>query len=60
MENVLFPWNVNDLKRCVFLQALPCSRKLKLVSSMNMGRFVALVIEHRGPLIGRRIDTAAD
>lgn len=37
MENVLFPWNVNDLRRGVFRQALPCSRKLKLVSPMDVG-----------------------
>ena len=60
MENVLFPWNLNDLKEGVFRQALPPKRALKMTSSQDVGRFVALVIEKREPFIGRRIDIGSD
>lgn len=67
IENALFPWNINGLRRGVFSQALPCSRKLKPVFYMDVGRFVALGIEQPEPFIGlrnrhcgRRIDRARD
>jgi len=59
-ENVLFPWNLSDLKAGRFRQALPAGRKLQLVSLRDIGRFNAAVIE-RGPVLaGRRLNYAGD
>ena len=60
MDNVLFPWNIGDLSKGLFRQALPPERKLKQISVQDIGRFVAMVIERRDPFIGVRIDIAAD
>ncbi len=60
MNNVLFPWNVSDLKAGLLRQALPPDRKLLQISPRDVGRFAALVIEQRDPFVGRRIDIGAD
>ena len=60
MNNVLFPWNVSDLRGGQLRQALPPDRKLQQISPRDIGRFAALVIEQRDPFIERRIDIAAD
>lgn len=59
-ENVLFPWNLQDLKAGRFRQALPADRKLQLVSLRDIGRFNAAVIERGPKLAGRRFNYAGD
>ena len=59
-ENVLFPWNLQDLKAGRFRQSLPADRKLQLVSLRDIGRFNAAVIERGPELAGRRINYAGD
>ena len=59
-ENVLFPWNLQDLKAGRFRQALPAHRKLQLVSLRDIGRFNAAVIERGPELAGRRFNYAGD
>ena len=60
IENVLFPWNMQDLKAGRFRQALPADRKLQLVSLRDIGRFNAAVIERGPQLAGRRFNYAGD
>ena len=60
MNNVLFPWNLSDLRRGQLRQALPPGRKLQQISPQDIGSFSSLVIERRDPFIGRRIDIGAD
>jgi len=59
-ENVLLPWNLQDLNAGRFRRALPADRKLQLVSLRDIGHFNAAVIE-RGPVLaGRRFNYAGD
>ena len=60
MDNLLFPWNVADLRGGSFRQALPPGRKLMQLPSGDIGRFAAHVIDRREPFIGKRIDIASD
>lgn len=59
-DNVLFPWNVADLKEGRLRQALNAARKLQQISVRDIGRFNAMVIERRDPFIGKRINIAGD
>ena len=59
-DNVLFPWNMADLKEGRFRQALKPSRKLQQISLRDIGRFNALVIDRMEPFIGKRINIAGD
>lgn len=59
-DNVLFPWNLADLKAGRFRQALNPARKLQQISLRDIGRFNALVIERREPFLGKRINIAGD
>ncbi|MEE8436507.1 MAG: NmrA/HSCARG family protein [bacterium] len=59
-DNVLFPWNLADLKEGRFRQALKASRKLQQISLRDIGRFNALVIDRKEPFIGMRINIAGD
>lgn len=59
-ENVLFPWNVGDMREGRFRQALAADRPLAQISTRDIGAFNALVIEERDRFIGQRIDIAAD
>ena len=60
MNNVLFPWNITDLKNGIFRQAMKPDLKLKQISTKDIGNFSAWVIEKREPFIGKRFDIAAD
>ena len=60
MNNILFPWNINDIKNGIFRQAMKADRKLKQISTKDIGNFAAWVIEKREPFIGKRFDIAAD
>ena len=60
MDNVLFPWNVEDLKGGLFRQPVPADRQMRMISSVDIGAFSALVLDQRDPFVGRRIDIAAD
>ncbi|MCZ6749629.1 MAG: NmrA/HSCARG family protein [SAR324 cluster bacterium] len=59
-NNVLFPWNVDDLKRGLIRQALAPDVKLQQIAAEDIGRFNAHVLDVRDPFIGRRIDIAGD
>lgn len=59
-DNILFPWNIADMKQGRFRQALPADRTLQQIAVRDIGRFSALVLERRDPFLGRRIDIAGD
>ena len=59
-DNVLFPWNIADLKEGRYRQPLPTGRGLQQISKVDIGRFNALVIEKREPFLGQRINIAGD
>ena len=59
-DNVLFPWNLADLKEGRFRQALHAKRKLQQIAVRDIGRFIALVIDREDPFIGRRINISGD
>lgn len=59
-DNVLFPWNIQDLSAGRFRQALPADRKLQMVSLRDIGRFNAAIIERGPEMAGRRINYAGD
>lgn len=60
MNNVAFPWSVADLQKGKFRLALSPDTKLQQVSSRDIGRFVAHVIDQPEPFLGRRIEIAGD
>lgn len=59
-DNVLFPWNLVDMKEGRFRQAMPGDRKLQLVSLREIGRLNAAVLKRGPELAGRRINYAGD
>lgn len=59
-ENILFPWNLQDMKEGRFRQALPADRTLQLVALRDIGRFNAAVIKRGPQLAGRRFNYAGD
>lgn len=59
-DNVALPWNLPDLKKGKFRQALPADRVLQVVPLEDIGRFNAAVIQRRSNLVGRRINYASD
>ncbi len=60
MDNTLFPWNVADMKRGVFRQALAPDTRLQQISVGDIGRLNAAVISEGERFYGRRIEIAAD
>ena len=60
MENLAFPWNLEDYADGRLRLALRRDRTLQMISSANIGRFCAYVIDRREPFVGERIDIAAD
>lgn len=60
MDNLTFPWNLEDYAEGRLRLALPPDRRFQMISSANIGRFCAYVIDRREPFIGQRIDIAAD
>lgn len=59
-DNVLFPWNIADLKQGNFRQAMKPGRKLQQIAVRDIGRFNALVIDRGEPFIGKRINISGD
>jgi len=59
-DNLMFPWNLNDLKRGAFGQALPAGRPLQMVSLNDLGGFNAHVLTHPEHFANQRIDYAGD
>ena len=60
MENFAFPWNLSDITNGKIRQALSADTSLQLITSVDIGRFVAHVIDRGEPLYGRRIEIAGD
>ena len=60
MENLVFPWNLSDIANGKLRQALSKDTNLQLISSADIGRFAAHVIDEGQPLYGRRIEIAGD
>ncbi len=60
MENLSFPWNLSDIANGKIRQALSADTSLQLITSADIGRFVAHVIDRGQPLYGRRIEIAGD
>lgn len=60
MDNYLTPWYLPALKEGKLTHALPADRPLQQVSVKNIGEFVAVLVERREKVFGKRIDIAGD
>ena len=60
MENFAFPWDTADLANGVLRQAISPATVLQMISSADIGHFVAHVIGRGPELTGRRIEIAGD
>ncbi len=59
-DNVLFPWNIQALRDGVWRQALPADVSLQMISTADIGKFVAYVIANAAQFVGKHVDIAAD
>lgn len=60
MENVHSPQVLDGLRQGVYAAPLPADRELQQIAVDDLGRFAALVIERREPMLGKRFDLASD
>lgn len=60
MENLYLPQVMDGLRQGVYAAPLPADRELQQVAVEDIGRFVALVVERRHDMLGKRIDLASD
>jgi uncharacterized protein YbjT (DUF2867 family) len=60
MENYLFPWNTADLVAGKVRDALPTDKPLQLLSSVDIGKSAAAVLERPGDFAGARIELIGD
>lgn len=60
MDNVHSPQVLDGLRQGVYAAPLPADRELQQIAVDDLGRFAALVIEGREPMLGKRFDLASD
>ncbi|RCW85652.1 NmrA/HSCARG family protein [Phyllobacterium bourgognense] len=60
MENVVAPWSIGALRQGTHAFAMPPKRVLQLVAVADIGAFVAVLVERRENVIGKRFDFAGD
>jgi len=60
MDNHLGPWSLPSLKEGKLKMAMPANRPLQQISVENIGAFVAILVESREEVFGKRIDIAGD
>ena len=60
MENIVAPWLIGALSQGTYAFAMPPRRVLQLVTLMDIGAFVAALVERREQVFGKRFDFAGD
>lgn len=60
MENVVAPWSIGALSQGTHAFAMPAKRLLQLVTLVDIGAFVAALVERRERVFGKRFDIAGD
>lgn len=60
MDNYLTPWWLPSLKEGKLKIAMPADRSLQQISVRNIGAFVAVLVERREKVFGKRFDIAGD
>jgi len=60
MENITFAWNLPSLQVGKFRQAISDSTYLQMISSADIGAFIAHVIDQGETFYGERIEIAGD
>ncbi|PTE09434.1 NmrA/HSCARG family protein [Mesorhizobium helmanticense] len=60
MENIVAPWSIGALSQGTYAFAMPAKRVLQLVTLLDIGAFVAALVERRERVFGKRFDFAGD
>ncbi len=60
MENLVSAWNLPGLRAGTVAMPMPAGRKLQQLSFEDIGSLVALLVERRKAVFGRRFDVAGD
>jgi uncharacterized protein YbjT (DUF2867 family) len=60
MENIVAPWSIGALRQGTHAFAMPPKRVLQLVALVDIGAFVAALVERREQVFGKRFDFAGD
>jgi uncharacterized protein YbjT (DUF2867 family) len=60
MENIIAPWSIGGLRQGTHAFAMPPERALQLVALADIGAFVAVLVERREKVFGKRFDIAGD
>jgi uncharacterized protein YbjT (DUF2867 family) len=60
MDNLFFPFNIESLKEGALKMAMPGDRVLQQISVQDIGRFVAMVVNEREEMFGKRINISGD
>lgn len=60
MENIVAPWSTGALRQGTFAFPMPRKRVIQLIALMDIGAFVATLIERRDEVFGKRFDLAGD
>jgi uncharacterized protein YbjT (DUF2867 family) len=60
MENIVAPCSIGALRQGTYAFAMPPKRVLQLVALTDIGAFVAVLVERREQVFGKRSDFAGD
>ncbi len=60
MDNIFFPFMVDSLKEGVLKMAMPGDRVLQQIAVEDIGKFVAVVVNERERMFGKRINISGD
>ncbi len=60
MDNLFFPFILDDLKNGLLKIAMPADRKLQQIAVEDIGKFVGIVVNERESLFGKRINISGD
>jgi uncharacterized protein YbjT (DUF2867 family) len=60
MENIIAPWSIGALRQGTFAFPMPPKRVIQLIALADIGAFVAVLIERRDQVFGKRFDLAGD
>ena len=60
MDNIFFPFMLEELKKGLLKNAMPGDRKLQQIAVEDIGKFVGIVVNEREEMFGKRVNISGD
>jgi len=60
MDNIFFPFMLEELKNGLLKNAMPGDRKLQQIAVEDIGKFVGIVVNEREGMFGKRVNLSGD